>query len=774
MRSTLISKIVRPRAGRPSLLPTALIGALGLGGGLLQGCGADGDGDECVSTREFFANEILGGAMKSCAGCHEPGGLASEQNAAFKLWPSTYPGFIDANFDNVSEMARNQYDGIPLLLAKPSGKTDHGGGKVLDEDSDDYKALERLIEQLDDPKECDEQSGETIEGVVLLSEVETLRKASLHLVGRLPTQAEVDTVRAGGANALPGVVRGMLNEDAFFVRLEEIFNDMLLTDRYLAYTGFAVNLLDEAAWPAAGAAYDALPDDQRYAINLAVAREPLDLIAYIVKNDRPFTEIVTANYTVFNTFSAAIYQPAGVSFPDGATYGDLVEGTLSMNTDGGAVNVPHAGILSSPMFLNRFPTTPTNRNRHRARMVLDMFLATDILRIAERPIDPSAPTEYLNPTRENPACTVCHSIIDPIAGGFQKYDEYDQEEYIPAQEWHTDMFSPGFGEEDMPTSDYGVALQWLGTRIAGDPRFALATTYTVYRGLTGLEPLAYPTDPSASDYQARQSAWYAQEEEFSRIGKEFVDSGYDLKTVITGVVLSPYFRARAVEMPEGGDPALYEGMGVGRLSTPELLAKKISAVTGARWIRGWDLSDYLLTDYRILYGGIDSDTVTNRLTSMNGIMASVAWRLANEVSCGTTAWDFSKPAEERLLFPHVELDVMPESESGFAVPEAIDAIKANIQHLHYRVLGEDLELTDPEIEHTFNLFVETWKEGAALVASDPGNGYLTWQCQARANPLNPAQDLPESQWIQQDPNYTVRAWMAVMTYLISDYRFLYE
>ena len=34
-------------------------------------------------------------------------------------------------------------------------------------------------------------------------------------------------------------------------------------------------------------------------------------------------------------------------------------------------------------WLNRFPTTPTNRNRHRARIAYDLFLATDILKLGE-------------------------------------------------------------------------------------------------------------------------------------------------------------------------------------------------------------------------------------------------------------------------------------------------------------------------------------------------------------------------------------------------------
>ncbi|MCA9689670.1 MAG: DUF1588 domain-containing protein [Myxococcales bacterium] len=751
---------------------TVTLGLFGLAGGLFSGCGDSSDEDSCVSTREYFANEILGGAMKSCAGCHEPGGLASEQFAEFRLWPATYPGFIDENLENVRKMASTEFNGVPLLLAKPTGMTDHGGGKVLSEDSEEYEKIQKLIEQLDDPEECaDEGQGSEFEGVTLLSYEDTLRKASLHLVGRLPTDDELAVVAAGDTQ-LALLLEGMMDEDAFFVRLEEMFNDIFLTDRYLAYTGFAVNLLDTESWPAA-AQYDLLPDDQKYVVNYAVAREPLDLIAYIVKNDRPFTEVLTADYMIFNPYTAAIYQPAGVSFGQGATYSDLVEGQLSVAREGAVYNVPHAGILTSPMFLNRFPTTGTNRNRHRARMVLNLFLATDILKIAERPIDPAAPTNYNNPTREDPKCAVCHSMIDPIAGGFQKYDDNDQEDYDPNKAWYTDMFTPGFNGEDMSTGDYPQATQWLAARVAKDPRFVISTVYTMYRALTGLQPLAFPTDLEDPDYKAKLSAWYAQDALFTDIGEQFVMDDYNLKTVISGIVRSPYFRATDAEMLDGAAQAEYAALGGGRLSTPELLARKIAAVTGARWVRTWDLADYMTSDYRILYGGIDSDTITRRLTSMNGIMASVAWRMANEVSCGVTAWDFTKPAEARTLFPKVELTDLPEGVSGDPVPDAIERIKTNIVHLHRRVLGEELTIDDPEIERTYQIFYETWKEGVGLLAGGQVNEWLDWQCQGRVDP-NTQLDLPDGEKIEQDPFYTVRAWMAVMTYLLSDYKFLYE
>jgi len=35
-------------------------------------------------------------------------------------------------------------------------------------------------------------------------------------------------------------------------------------------------------------------------------------------------------------------------------------------------------------------------------------------------------------------------------------------------------------------------------------------------------------------------------------------------------------------------------------------------------------------------------------------------------------------------------------------------------------------------------------------------------------------ELPEEQQIRRDDNYNIRAWMAVVTYLLADYKFLYE
>ena len=103
----------------------------------------------------------------------------------------------------------------------------------------------------------------------------------------------------------------------------------------------------------------------------------------------------------------------------------------------------------------------------------------------------------------------------------------------------------------------------------------------------------------------------------------------------------------------------------------------------------------------------------------------------------------------------------------------IAAIKKNIQFLHALVLGEDLAPDDPEIERTYKLFYDTWKEGSAKVTAKTISEGMVGSCRARQNPFT-RQDLPTNERLENDKSYVVRSWMAVMTYLLSDYRFLYE
>lgn len=741
-----------------------------------QPAGPDIDPDagvQCPTTRDFFSQQVWPGVLgSSCIACHGPGGVAVEKDAAFKLLPSNYPGFIEANLAAVEEISRKEYDDISLLLAKPMGLDGHGGGELIKEGDPSYLLLSELIKRLKDGDPCDGLSRDPdFVHVEMLDPGTTYRKATLHLAGRLPTAEEVKQLKDEGEEALPSLLDALMKEDAFHERLKEMFNDIFLTDRYFPGDD-AVNLLSREAYPRTGDWYEMQDDETRRAINRSLAREPLELISYIVKNGKPFSEILTANYTVVNPFTAQLYN-LDVDFKDPTDESEWKEAKLRVGIEGGRIGLPHAGILTNPMWLNRFPTSDTNRNRHRARNVMQQFLATDILKVAERPIDPLLATKYNNPTRDDPSCASCHRQLDPIAGAFMKWDNEDQEEFLPMREWYKDMFAPGFGDELMPVQDYDSAQRWLGARIVADPRFTLSIVRNMYTALTGHSPLEYPRQSDAG-YTNLLTAWEAQDRVFRQLTDALTESKLDLRVAIRGLVLTPYFRAANVEGPlSEADELILTDVGTGRLSIPELLDRKINATVGFRWTRDWDQDPYLRGDFGILYGGIDSDSVTTRLTDINSVMAGVQWRMANEVSCAATAWEFTQAKKSRVLLKYVDLDTTPTGDDGADDPAKIEAIKKNIQYLHERLWGQRPALDDPELLATYGLFLETWREGIQGVAAGDINAWLPYRCAGRVNPVT-GEELPEAQRIGDDPRYTVRAWMAVLTYLMSDYQFLYE
>jgi hypothetical protein len=369
--------------------------------------------------------------------------------------------------------------------------------------------------------------------------------------------------------------------------------------------------------------------------------------------------------------------------------------------------------------------------------------------------------------------------VDPVAGAFQNWD--DMGRYNPPEMgWFPDMLPTGFGDAQMPYDNTATALRWLAAEVVKDRRFALAGARIMYRGLTGDEPLREPSDPTAAGYLEGIKAAKIQRRLFDDIAQEFIESNYNIKAVVKAVVKTPYYRAKnaSEELDEVRSAELRE-LGTGRLLIPEQLNRKILATTGYPWRDNVDSEDLLLSlnEYRIFYGGIDSDTVTTRITEPNGIMANVAKRMANEMSCLAVPQDFAKAPSDRFLFPLVKTDFEPEDRNGFEVPAAADAIRGNLQYLAQRLWGEYLDQNDPEINRMFALYVDVWKDGqSGLAIPAEEGGYSTGLpgvCQADFD-FWTGEPYPEGQSVVDDANYTVRAWMAVLTYMLSDNKFLIE
>jgi hypothetical protein len=174
----------------------------------------------------------------------------------------------------------------------------------------------------------------------------------------------------------------------------------------------------------------------------------------------------------------------------------------------------------------------------------------------------------------------------------------------------------------------------------------------------------------------------------------------------------------------------------------------VKAVFGKDWGRLHD-------QFEILYGGIDAKEVTERIANPGGAMGAIQRMMANEVACRNVALDFSRDPADRLLFPDIEPGVIPSSDN----PAAEAQVRRAIVHLHTYLLGRRDTPDAPAVERTYQLFT-------GIVADAHATGRFgeneIYSCTAQRDVRFP------------DPDYTVRAWRGVVTYLLRQHEFLYE
>jgi len=395
------------------------------------------------------------------------------------------------------------------------------------------------------------------------------------------------------------------------------------------------------------------------------------------------------------------------------------------------------------------------RNRLRVRMYFEHFLGTDIMQLAPRVSDAAAITaKHKIPTMQAAECVVCHKVIDPVAGLYQDFYALDGKGvYGPRKDgWHQDMFPAGFDNEPLPASEHWRSLQWLGERTARDPRFATAMTGHVWFILTGRKLLAPPQDIDDPMFAPRRRAYQQQRDEVEKIARRFAEADYNLKVVFKALIQSKLYRADALSAATNNPQRRAElhDAGVVRLLSPGQLERKIFAVFGQRW--GGLKKDYTKID--ILYGGIDSKEITERVATPSGAMGAIQRIMANEVACKNVPVDFAKEPDQRRLFPHIEPTVVPADGAS-----AVKQIRQAIVFLHDRILGVEHAPSDAEVERTYQLFAGIIKDASEHTGISRNESYF---CRAEREKNLAA------------PHYTYRAWRAVVTYLLRQHDFLYE
>ena len=377
----------------------------------------------------------------------------------------------------------------------------------------------------------------------------------------------------------------------------------------------------------------------------SVGQEALQVAKRIAEEDLPWTEIVTADWTMANEYIATMLP---VDYPAGETGWQQVQ-----YTDGR----PTAGILTTSTMWIRYTSTPSNVNRGRANAVSRMLLCNDYLDREiefDRDINLLDEALVLDAIQNNPGCNACHSSLDPLAShffGFMHIADGGAElvtYHAERENWWELITGTSPGYYGQHTAD----LTDLGWAMAYDTRLASCAVETFYEGLLQRD---------------------VQIEDTQRLLKHlsvFENNGLTLRALYRSVINGPEYRGKNVS-----------GTVSAKMVRPEQFASQVEALTGYRMTAyNYDLLQTDLFGIRTLAGGVDGESVTQPPKSPNVTTVLAQERIAEAASWTVVEAD-ARGDEAPLLFDEVDF-----SEN---LDTARDAVRSQLESLHVHVLSHD-------------------------------------------------------------------------------------
>ena len=520
--------------------------------------------------------------------------------------------------------------------------------------------------------------------VARLSEADRLIRISMALRGRRPTASEIDDVEADPA-ALDAIVDGYLDDPAFGETIRDLHNEALLV--------LVDYLIFPAGFPPLGptAGYD------YYEFNRALTEAPLRLVEHVVMNDRPYGEIVTADYTVADEQVAAVW---------GLADGEPGEWVETRWEDGRG----NAGVLSDSWLFQRHGSTASNANRGRANAISRALLCYDFAErdiVLDVDIDLADPEAVAHAVEQNQACASCHQGLDPLASFFQDYipqflpseilevavDENSQTYPLPS--YYPGVFTEVLGVPMRDRGFFGAPgedLPALGRMIADDPRFSAcaARRFVAYFHQLDLTEVPQPL-----------------EAEFQSV---LIDSGMDAKALAKAIVLDERFAASHVVLDDDAAQELGpvdDVVGV-KKARPLQLRQLFEDLTGFRWrsdlnvidspdlpygLGHVDLMDDSFLGYAVLAGGLDAVYVTRPSHTYSASTSLVLRTLAQLAAGFVVDADFALPAGQRRLLGEVESATIDEP-----------AIRNQLVALHLRLYGARIEPSSLDADDSWALW----------------------------------------------------------------------
>lgn len=393
------------------------------------------------------------------------------------------------------------------------------------------------------------------------------RRMSIDLRGVLPSIEELDAVEADPAS-LVSLREEWLESVEFEDRLVELYQESWGT-RVDSFRGTPAD-------------FDLPPSDQ-YRFARAIGEEPLRLAARVVAEDRSYTELVTADWTMANELLGEMFPVAregGASGWAPATYTDLR---------------PSAGVLTTNGLWWRYISPLNNFNRARTAAILNLLVCVDVL---SRPVvfseDLSADPEAAEAAvREDPACLACHATIEPVAATLFGFVAVDDQSALEMSAYHAERELQGADILQVEPAWYGEpieGLEGLGTAIAGDDRFVDCGVSTLAEGLLR-RPLVEADAPMLRD-----------------VRESFVENDLRMKAAIRAITDTEAYRAGS--LATGATAADLDTHSTRRILVSTQLRGVLADFAGLEWsLDGAPQLDWDPTGFRVLGGGVDGEVL---------------------------------------------------------------------------------------------------------------------------------------------------------------------
>lgn len=412
-----------------------------------------------------------------------------------------------------------------------------------------------------------------------------LRRMSLDLRGVLPSVDELDAVEAD-PEQLTALRDAWMEDPRFEERLIHLYAARWHTrvDAYLLqYTEYL----------------SSTDPTREYEFERMVGEEPLRLIARVIAEDRPWSEVVQADWTMGTALMAEAWP---------VEHGGGEGWQPSRYTDGR----PAAGVLSTNGLWWRYFSTVTNYNRGRVAALTRLLICEDYqsrtISFAEASGDLGEGTVVEDALREDPYCMGCHSAIDPIAAtlfGFWPANEYNADEvdtYHPEREAQAAVLLQTQGQW------YGDPVQGmveLGAHIAADPRFERCAVQT------------------AAELLWRRPARIEDFDRIDALALVYAANEGRMKPVLRAILDDEVYQAGDVASEKTSDEV------TARMLAPDQLQSAMEELTGFRWTwQGYDQLDNDTIGYRVMSGGVDGDLATSALPAPNLTTVLIHQRVA--------------------------------------------------------------------------------------------------------------------------------------------------